>query len=170
MKNSNRSLDNQTWQTNSWLQQKLPKFDFRTHTTTLWLMELSSILSAKFDCPVAHQNFSLLHTYMYTKHECGFNSLIECKGNGGNGIAKVKKNYIWVYFGFYGMVEIFDEKNHFTSQLRILWRGTDHQAPCMPHLHYSVWWCCGTTWNCLWSGKHYTETLNHLEWRSLGFL
>ena len=43
-------LDNQTWHINSWLQQKLPKFGFRTHTT-----------SAKFDCPVTRlQNFSLL--------------------------------------------------------------------------------------------------------------
>ena len=48
--------------TNGWLQQKLPKFGFRTHTTALWPMEQSSILSAKFDCPVARQNFSLVAT------------------------------------------------------------------------------------------------------------
>ena len=38
------------------------KKSFQTHTTALWLMEQSSILSAKFDCPVARQNFSLLTT------------------------------------------------------------------------------------------------------------
>ena len=38
--------------------QKLPKFRFRTHITTLWAIIQSSILSAKFDCPVAHQNIS----------------------------------------------------------------------------------------------------------------
>ena len=35
-------------------QQKLPKFGFRSHTTALWPMEQSSILSAKFDCPVVN--------------------------------------------------------------------------------------------------------------------
>ena len=39
-------------------QQKLPKFGFCTHTTALWSMEQSSILSAKLDCPVARQNFT----------------------------------------------------------------------------------------------------------------
>ena len=33
-------------------QQKLPEFGFRTHTTALWPMEQSPILSAKFDRPV----------------------------------------------------------------------------------------------------------------------
>ena len=46
-------------------QQKLPKFGFLTHTTALHCtslhftarpMEQSSILSAKFNCPVARQN------------------------------------------------------------------------------------------------------------------
>ena len=59
---SGAPLDNQTWYTNSWLQQKLPKFGFRSHTTALWPVEQSSILSAKFDCPVACQNLSLLAT------------------------------------------------------------------------------------------------------------
>ena len=40
-------------------QQKLPKFGFRTQATALWLMERSSILSTKFDCPVHHQDLSL---------------------------------------------------------------------------------------------------------------
>ena len=35
---------------------------FHTHTTALWPMEQSSFLSAKFDCPIAHQNLSLLVT------------------------------------------------------------------------------------------------------------
>ena len=48
--NPGGSLDNQTWQTNIWLQ--LPGFGFRVQTTTLGSMEQSSILSAKFDCPV----------------------------------------------------------------------------------------------------------------------
>ena len=39
MRNSGGSLDNQTWHTNHWLQQKLPKFGFRTHTTALWPMK-----------------------------------------------------------------------------------------------------------------------------------
>ena len=60
--NSDGPLDNQTWQTNDWLQQKLPKFGFRTHTTACWPVEQSSILSTEFDCPVVHQNFSLLST------------------------------------------------------------------------------------------------------------
>ena len=32
---------------------------FCTHISAVWPMEQSSILSAKFDCPVAHQNCSL---------------------------------------------------------------------------------------------------------------
>ena len=92
----------QTWYTNGWLQQKLPKFGFHTHTTALWRVKQSSILSAKFDnlvpralrvrssrrktchssgashaegpgdevakfdCPVARQNSSLLAT----AHDC----------------------------------------------------------------------------------------------------
>ena len=39
---------------------------FHTYTNALWAMEQSSILSAKFDCPVAHQNVSLLATV----HDC----------------------------------------------------------------------------------------------------
>ena len=42
--NSGRPLDNQTRQTNGWLQLKLPKFGFRTHTIALWPMEQSSIV------------------------------------------------------------------------------------------------------------------------------
>ena len=38
----------------------------RTHTAALWPMERSSILSAKFDCPVACQNFSRVAT----AHDC----------------------------------------------------------------------------------------------------
>ena len=39
-------------------QQKLPKFSFRIDTTARWpVHEQSSILSTKFDSPVAHQNF-----------------------------------------------------------------------------------------------------------------
>ena len=66
VKNSGGPLDNQTWHTRSWPQQKLPKFNFRTHTTALWPVEQSSILSAKFDCPVARQNISLLTA----AHDC----------------------------------------------------------------------------------------------------
>ena len=66
MKYSGGPMDNQTWQTNGWPQQKLPKFGFHTHTTALWPMEQSSILSAKFDCPGACQNISLLAT----AHDC----------------------------------------------------------------------------------------------------
>ena len=39
--------------TNGWPQQELPQLGFRTHTTALWPVEQSSILSAKIDCPVA---------------------------------------------------------------------------------------------------------------------
>ena len=59
MENSGGPLDNQTWHTDSWPQQKLPKFGVCTHTTSLWPMEQSSILSDKFDSPVAYQNFPL---------------------------------------------------------------------------------------------------------------
>ena len=52
----------QSRQTNGWPQQKLPKFGFRTHTTALWLIDQSSILSDKFDCPLARLDFSLLST------------------------------------------------------------------------------------------------------------
>ena len=48
-------------QSNSWLQQNLPKFCFWSLKTAVWPMEQSSILPAKFDCPVACQNFSLIH-------------------------------------------------------------------------------------------------------------
>ena len=51
---------------NGWPQQKLPKFGFPAHTTALWPVEQFSILSAKFDCPVTHQKFSLLATV----HDC----------------------------------------------------------------------------------------------------
>ena len=50
LENSGGPLDDQTWQKKGWPQQKLPKFGFRTHTTALWPMEQSSILSAKSDC------------------------------------------------------------------------------------------------------------------------
>ena len=51
MKHSGGPLDNQTWQTNDWSQQKLPKFGFHTRTIALWPMEQSSILFAKFQWP-----------------------------------------------------------------------------------------------------------------------
>ena len=58
VKISGGPLDNQRGiQTAAWLQQKLPKFGFRTHTTALWPVEQSSIL---FDCPVACQEFPRL--------------------------------------------------------------------------------------------------------------
>ena len=37
-------MDNQTWHRNGWLQEKLPKFGFGTHTTSLWPMKQSSSL------------------------------------------------------------------------------------------------------------------------------
>ena len=66
LKNYCGPLDNQTWHTNDWAQQKLPKFGFPTHTTALWPVEQSSILPAKFDCPVASQNF----LFIATAHDC----------------------------------------------------------------------------------------------------
>ena len=66
MKNYGGLLDNQTWYANSWAQQKLPMFGFRTHTTARSPLEQSSIKPAKFDCPVAQQNFLLLATV----HDC----------------------------------------------------------------------------------------------------
>ena len=59
MKTSGGPLDNQTWYTNHRMPKKLQKL-FHIHTTALWSVEQASILSAKFDCPVAHQDFSLL--------------------------------------------------------------------------------------------------------------
>ena len=41
------------WTTNGWLQQKLPKFSFRIHTTALWAIQQSSISFAKFNRAVA---------------------------------------------------------------------------------------------------------------------
>ena len=55
--NSGAPLVNQTWHTNGWPQKKLPKFGPCSHRTAIWLIEQSSILFAKFDCPVARQNF-----------------------------------------------------------------------------------------------------------------
>ena len=55
--------------TNSWFlaATKAPKvFGFHTHTVALCSVGQSSILSAKFDCPVAQQDFSLLATV----HDC----------------------------------------------------------------------------------------------------
>ena len=46
--------------------QKNLSFFFFFHTAALSRMDLSSILSAKFDCPVARQNISLLAT----THDC----------------------------------------------------------------------------------------------------
>ena len=40
-----------------------------THTTALWPVEQSSILSAKFDCPVALQNFSHI-SIAISVHDC----------------------------------------------------------------------------------------------------
>ena len=54
-----RATGQSTWRTNGWLQQKLPMFGFRTHTTALSPMEHSSVLSAKFDCRETRQNCSL---------------------------------------------------------------------------------------------------------------
>ena len=42
---------------------------FLTHSTALWPVEQSSILSAKFDCPVACQNFSLLAIVKFEYHK-----------------------------------------------------------------------------------------------------
>ena len=56
-------------------QQKFGNVRFRTHTTALWPMEQSSILSAKFDCPVAHENLSPLGT----AHDCGSGFLPRAK-------------------------------------------------------------------------------------------
>ena len=39
---------------------------FVLHTTALWPLEQSSILSAKHDCPVAHQNL----LFLATAHDC----------------------------------------------------------------------------------------------------
>ena len=51
-----------------WLSSGLPVFVIFSYCAWLWncLMEQSSILSAKFDCPVAHQYLSLLAT----AHDC----------------------------------------------------------------------------------------------------
>lgn len=42
---------------------ELPKCGCRSHTITLWPMERSSILSAKFDCLVARRDLFSLHSY-----------------------------------------------------------------------------------------------------------
>ena len=77
--NSGGPLDSHTWYTNGWPQQKFPQFGFScSHNCTVangavfysgMLVPVRtsfnrkcSILSAKFDCPVAHQNISLSAT------------------------------------------------------------------------------------------------------------
>ena len=66
VKNSGGPLDNQTWHTNNWPQLNFQNLVFVQHTTALWAAGQPSILSAKFDCPVALQNVSLLATV----HDC----------------------------------------------------------------------------------------------------
>ena len=61
-----RATAQSTWRTNGCLQQKLLMFGFHAHTTAIWSMEQSSILSAKFDRPVVRQNCSLFAT----THDC----------------------------------------------------------------------------------------------------
>ena len=51
-------------------------FGFRTHTTALWPMEQSSILSAKFDCSATRQNCSLFAT----AHDCDIGLFIQILG------------------------------------------------------------------------------------------
>ena len=66
MKHSGGPLDNQTWQT-EWKTAQLATVqlcEYKNHT--LEASVVGSHLSAKFDCPVAHQNVSLLATV----HDC----------------------------------------------------------------------------------------------------
>ena len=66
MKNSGRPLDNQTWQT-EWKTVPLAKVQSCEYKNqTLEAFVVVSRLSAKFDCPVACKNFSLLAT----AHDC----------------------------------------------------------------------------------------------------
>ena len=66
MRNPGGPLDNQAWYSNRWPPKKLPSFGSLNHATALWPVEQSSILSAKFDWPVACQKLSLLAT----AHDC----------------------------------------------------------------------------------------------------
>ena len=60
--NSGGPLDNQTWQT-EWKTAPLAKVQLCEYENqTLEAFVADSRLSAKFDCPVAHQSFSLLST------------------------------------------------------------------------------------------------------------
>ena len=62
MKYSGGPLDNHTWQT-EWKTAPLAKVQLCEFVNqTLEAFVAASRLSAKFDCPVAHQNFSLLAT------------------------------------------------------------------------------------------------------------
>ena len=63
-----RATGQSTWHTKRLhgYNKNLPKFGFRTHTTALWPVEQSSILSARFDCPVAHQEFPRLAIAHFT--------------------------------------------------------------------------------------------------------
>ena len=63
VKTSGGPLDNQTWHTNGWPQQKLPKFGFRIHTTALRPMEQSSILSARTHA----RTHAHTHTHTHTQ-------------------------------------------------------------------------------------------------------
>ena len=64
--NSGWSLDNQTWQ-KEWKTAQLAKVQLCEYENqTLEAFVAASCLSAKFDCPMAHHNFSLLAT----AHDC----------------------------------------------------------------------------------------------------
>ena len=66
MTNSGRALDNQTWQT-EWKTAPVAKVQLCEHENqTLEAFAADSRLSAKFDCPMARQNVSLLSTV----HDC----------------------------------------------------------------------------------------------------
>ena len=66
MTNSGRPLDNQTWQT-EWKTAPLAKMQLCEYENqTLEAFVAATCLSAKFDCPVVRQNFSMLATVCET--------------------------------------------------------------------------------------------------------
>ena len=56
--NSGRPLDNQTWQMDTAPVAKVQSCEYENQTLEAFVA--GSCLYAKFDCPVAHQNLSLL--------------------------------------------------------------------------------------------------------------
>ena len=68
-----RPLDNQTWHWTGWLQQKLPKFGFRSlsYNCTVGSGAVFHSVCQVLNCPVTHQNLSLNDSAWLLNWPCG---------------------------------------------------------------------------------------------------